>query len=90
MRKSRVLEKLKNNQSVICAKSNIPNPWNLIRPGDLSQGLGSPGETNNPEILKVIDKVAKVCRKYNKPWGLPASKDNIKKIIMSWAPVFLQ
>ena len=51
----------------------------FIGPGDLSQSFGTPGETNNPKIREVIEKVAESCKKNNKPWGLPVSKDCIKK-----------
>ena len=51
----------------------------FVGPGDLSQSLGMPGEINRPEICKVIDEVAKACKKHNKPWGLPVSEESIKK-----------
>ncbi len=50
----------------------------FVGPGDLSQSFGTPGETDSPAINEVIKKVADACRRYNKPWGLPVSKENIR------------
>jgi 4-hydroxy-2-oxoheptanedioate aldolase len=50
----------------------------FIGPGDLSQSFGIPGEMSNSTITGAIDKIAGTCKKYNKPWGLPVSEDNIR------------
>lgn len=60
----------------------------FVGPGDLSQSFGIPGETNNSQILKIIDKVARACKKYHKPWGLPVSKENIRNYYNKGARFF--
>ncbi len=43
----------------------------FLGPGDLSHSYGIPGETTHPLITEAIDKMAALCAKYNRPWGLP-------------------
>nr|WP_288767858.1 aldolase/citrate lyase family protein [uncultured Intestinibacter sp.] len=38
----------------------------FIGPFDLSISMGIPGEFDNPEFLKAIDKILSTCKKYNK------------------------
>lgn len=38
----------------------------FIGPFDLSISMGIPGEFDNPEFLKSIDKILSTCKKYNK------------------------
>jgi 4-hydroxy-2-oxoheptanedioate aldolase len=48
----------------------------FVGPGDLSHGLGEPGNTKHPSILKAIDDVAAACKKHGKHWGLPVSPES--------------
>lgn len=39
-------------------------------PADLSQSIGKPGQTNDPEVVAMVEKMFKVAAKYNKPVGI--------------------
>lgn len=43
----------------------------FVGPGDLSQSYGIPLQTQSPVIQDAIAKVAAVCAKHGKAWGLP-------------------
>jgi len=45
----------------------------FVGPGDLSHGLGVPGQINHPEIRRTIERVAAACAANGKYWGLPVS-----------------
>jgi 4-hydroxy-2-oxoheptanedioate aldolase len=45
----------------------------FVGPGDLSHGLGFPGQTNHPVIQRTIERVAAACAANGKWWGLPVS-----------------
>jgi len=54
----------------------------LIGPNDLSQSLGVPGQTDHPEEIKYINKMVKICRKYNVVSGIHlGSVEALKKWI---------
>ena len=50
----------------------------FVGTGDLSHSLGKVGQYDSPEIVETIDAVAAACKRHNKYWGLPISKDTIK------------
>lgn len=43
----------------------------FLGPGDLSHSYGIPGEIDHPLIKDAIDKMAELCAKHNRFWGLP-------------------
>jgi len=50
-------------------------------PGDFSQGLGAPGQWDNPELLKAKERVAKVAVKHGKFAGTVGSTANLDSLI---------
>ena len=42
----------------------------FVGPSDISQVLGVPGDFDNPRCLETIERIAKACAKFNKPWGV--------------------
>ena len=44
----------------------------FIGPADLSHSYGSPGNFDLPEVKKAVRKLADLCEKYDRNWGLPA------------------
>ena len=43
----------------------------FVGPGDLSQSYGIPLQTQDPVILRAIDRVAEAAAKHGKWWGIP-------------------
>jgi len=48
-------------------------------PGDFSQGIGDPGNFENPQITKTRAKIGEVCKKYNKFCSTTANPSLIKE-----------
>ena len=53
----------------------------FIGPADLSHGLGVPGQTDHPEIVRTIQRVAAACAKHGRAWGLPVSPANASRYL---------
>lgn len=51
----------------------------FIGPGDLTLGMGKFGQTDDPEIVKIIDNVAAACARHGKVAGLPCPADQVSK-----------
>jgi 4-hydroxy-2-oxoheptanedioate aldolase len=49
-------------------------------PGDFSQGIGAPGQWDNPELLSAQKKVAQVCAKAGKYAGTVGSVNNFAEL----------
>ena len=45
----------------------------FIGPADLSHSYGAPGDFSHPDVRKAIQKLADLCEKYGRNWGIPAS-----------------
>lgn len=45
----------------------------FIGPADLSHSYGAPGDFSHPDVRKAIQKLADLCGKYGRNWGIPAS-----------------
>ena len=45
----------------------------FIGPADLSHSYGAPGNFDLPQVKNAICKLANLCEKYGRNWGLPAS-----------------
>lgn len=56
---------------------------------DLSQSYGVVGELDHPLIQKAIEKVALVCKKYKKSWGLPVEPGERMQNILDKGAQFL-
>lgn len=64
----------------------------MIGPNDLSGSMGMLGQTNHPEIWKVIDTIIEKCKAQNMPVGvgMGLDPDRVRKFIekgLSWAQV---
>jgi len=53
----------------------------FVGPGDLSQAMGIPGQTNHPEVEDAIRSVARACQKQGRAWGLPVTAQNSAKYV---------
>lgn len=53
----------------------------IIGPYDLSGSMGIPGEYDKKEVQEAIEKVLKVCKKYNIPSGFHVIETNPNKFI---------
>ena len=53
----------------------------FLGPGDLSHSYGIPGETTHPLITEAVDKMAALCRRYNRPWGIPCGPDKAPEML---------
>jgi 4-hydroxy-2-oxoheptanedioate aldolase len=53
----------------------------FLGPADLSHSYGIPGEFNHPLIQAAVDKLAKLCKKHNRHWGMPASPESAPTLL---------
>lgn len=51
----------------------------FVGPGDLTLGMGMFGNTNAPEIVEIITRVAAACAKHGKVAGIPCPPDQVKR-----------
>jgi len=51
----------------------------FVGPGDLTLGLGKFGQTNDPEIVEIVARVATACAKHGKVAGIPCPPDQVKR-----------
>ena len=51
----------------------------FVGPGDLTLGLGKFGQTEDPEILAVINEVAAACARHGKVAAIPCAAEQVKK-----------
>lgn len=57
----------------------------FLGPGDLSHSYGVPGQFDHPLIQEAIDKLAALCKKHNRFWGLPCGPDKAPEMIAKGA-----
>ncbi len=50
-------------------------------PADFSQGIGAPGDWQNPQLLEARKMVAETAAKYGKYAGIPTSIDNLEDMV---------
>lgn len=50
-------------------------------PADFSQGIGTPGQWDNPKIAETRKRVAEVARKYGKFAGTPGNTNNFNELV---------
>jgi 4-hydroxy-2-oxoheptanedioate aldolase len=50
-------------------------------PADFSQGIGTPGQWDNPEITQIRKRIAEVCRKYHKYAATVGGVGNFKELV---------
>ncbi|MCT1530137.1 HpcH/HpaI aldolase/citrate lyase family protein [Sphingobacterium daejeonense] len=50
-------------------------------PGDFSQGIGSPGDWNNPKLIETRRKIAEVANKHGKYAATVGSTENLQELL---------
>lgn len=53
----------------------------FLGPGDLSHSYGVPGEYNHPLVQAAVDKLAGLCQKHKRHWGIPCSPETAPALI---------
>jgi len=53
----------------------------LFGPGDFSQGVGAPGEADNPKILETRERIPEVARKYGKFAGTIGAAEDYRRLV---------
>lgn len=56
----------------------------FIGPADLSQSMGLPAGLDHPDVVKVIERVAKAARANNVPWSILPKNAELAKKCMEW------
>lgn len=57
----------------------------FLGPGDLSHSYGVPGQFKHPLVVEAVDKLAALCAKYNRAWGMPCPPDDAQGLIAKGA-----
>jgi 4-hydroxy-2-oxoheptanedioate aldolase len=79
---------VEDKEAVDCMEDIVATPGIdvvFLGPGDLSHSLGVPGQPNHPLIQQAIDKLATLCKKHNRFWGLPCGPDRAPEMIAKGA-----
>lgn len=53
----------------------------FLGPGDLSHSYGVPGEFSHLLVLEAIDKLAGLCKQYNRWWGIPCPPEKAPELL---------
>ncbi len=53
----------------------------FLGPGDLSHSYGVPGEFAHPLVQAAIDKLAALCKKHNRFWGIPCGPADAPRML---------
>ena len=53
----------------------------FLGPGDLSHSYGVPGQGDHPLVQAAVDKLAALCKKYKRHWGIPCSPETAPALI---------
>jgi 2-keto-3-deoxy-L-rhamnonate aldolase RhmA len=51
----------------------------FVGPGDLTLGLGKFGQTNDPEVRAILQRVADACRRHGKVAGIPCAPEQVRE-----------
>jgi 4-hydroxy-2-oxoheptanedioate aldolase len=57
----------------------------FIGPGDLSHSYGVAGQFDHPLVQAAVDKLAGLCKKYNRNWGMPCPPEKAPELIAKGA-----
>jgi 4-hydroxy-2-oxoheptanedioate aldolase len=60
----------------------------FIGPGDLSHSYGVPGQFDHPLVRDAIDKLAALCKKHKRNWGMPCSPETAPALMEKGARFF--
>jgi len=62
----------------------------FVGPADLSQMLGVPGQVLHPDCLAAVDRIATVCARFGKPWGVvPIGTDHGRVMLEKGCRMFV-
>lgn len=53
----------------------------FLGPGDLSHSYGVPGQFDHPLVTAAVDKLAGLCAKYNRNWGMPCPPEKAPELL---------
>ncbi|MCP4643396.1 MAG: aldolase [bacterium] len=53
----------------------------FLGPGDLSHSYGVAGQFDHPLVQDAIDKLAELCKKYNRNWGMPCPPEKAQQLL---------
>ncbi len=53
----------------------------FLGPCDLAHSYGFPGQIEHPLVMKAVDKLADLCAKYNRFWGMPCSPETARPLL---------
>ena len=84
-----------NRERFICIQIEDPEPLEeldaivavegidmiFFGPGDFSQGIGAPGQWDDPRIAEARERIAQVCREHGKIAGTVASLENKDELV---------
>ncbi|MBL9214480.1 MAG: hypothetical protein JNG83_03290 [Opitutaceae bacterium] len=51
----------------------------FVGPADLTLGLGRFGQTDDPEVVEVVKRVAAACQRHGKTAAIPCAADQVKR-----------
>jgi len=57
----------------------------FLGPADLSHSYGVPGQFDHPLVLEAVDKLADLCRKHRRHWGMPCPPEKAPELIKKGA-----
>jgi len=57
----------------------------FLGPADLSHSYGVPGEFDHPLVLEAVDRLAELCSKHNRWWGMPCPPEKATDLLAKGA-----
>ncbi|MBN2307430.1 MAG: aldolase [Candidatus Hydrogenedentes bacterium] len=57
----------------------------FLGPGDLSHSYGVPGQFDHPLVTAAVDKLAALCAKHGRHWGMPCGPEKAPELIAKGA-----
>lgn len=69
-----LIVQIEDKEAVDCMEDIVATPGIdviFLGPGDLSHSYGVPGQSDHPLIKSAVDKLAALCKKHNRFWGMP-------------------
>ncbi len=83
-----VLVQIEDKEAVDCMEDIVATDGIdviFLGPGDLSHSYGVPGEYDHPLVLEAIDKLAALCAKHKRWWGMPCPPEKAPELIAKGA-----
>lgn len=83
-----VMVQVEDREAVDCMEDIVAAPGIdivFLGPADLSHSYGVPGQFDHPLIREAIDKLAALCRKHRRFWGLPCGPEKAPEMMAKGA-----